>query len=208
MATNQIKKKNPFHPDYKHGQQQKHPEREGNKRRTLAPLSVKIKSQIGLKDGEKISQKFPKQVKDLTRRLIPLMPDTKIAKHVMAKAAAKIMTGETHESVAEELKIPLRKIQQIFATSYPERERMDALLETSLLANAHLSNVMFMEKADTLSARDAAVAAGIFSSRFLEVKQHRENKGKPQVNIGVVLQLSGILQRIDEKEKTVKAIEV
>lgn len=169
------------------------------KRLPGAPLSVKLRRAVSLEKGKTISDAFPVERKKLA---INLKGFPNVKNYKVAQAAAAHLMGDTQEAAAEQFGVSMHLIQALFSAKYPAREKMEELLETVLLGNAHIASAIFAKNApQELAARDAAVAAGIFSSRYMEVKQQRENKDRPTFNVGVIIQLQQTLSNIDAKAK-------
>ncbi len=174
--------------------------RQIDKGRKTRAISGEFSKAMSLKKGETISRKFPSETKALAKKLIKVMPkDKSIPPDRLALAAAKHMMGDSLSAAAKQVGINVRLVHELFTVKFPERKAMDEMLEDVMLTNANLASAIFAQKAHELSARDAAVAAGIFSTRYLEKKAEREGRDRPSVPILAIIQLEKTLKSIEGK---------
>jgi hypothetical protein len=169
-------------------------------------LASKLRVGLGLKGGELISDKLPEQLKKVSKQILPYVPKHSpsapahlLSREKEAEALARVMLGDSHAKVASKLNIAQGHIYALMARIFPDRRFADEILEDVLLSNAHLASGIFAQKADELSAKDAAVSAGIFSQRYIEKKAEREARDNPVTPVHLVLELSSTLKRIQGK---------
>ena len=122
----------------------------------------------------------------------------------MENAIAEHLAGETRKYVNEKYHV---NVQEALKMYFPNSAQREQVLEDVLLDNALIANVKFQTKADDLSARDAALASGIFTQRFSEFKKARKNDHNPEVPIQTVILLQQTLERVKEVHGKVIEIE-
>jgi len=160
-------------------------------------LSTALRTAFKCKQGE-VAKRNPIVVKAIKKKLLMHRPATvhgnltTNTQHV-EQAIAEHLAGETQKFVDEKYNCNVRRALQMYFPDQPTREQ---ILEDILLDNALISAVQFQDKAEDLNARDAAVAAGIFTQKFSEFKRARQSGHQEQIPINLILQLNNTLENV------------
>lgn len=110
-----------------------------------------------------------------------------LAEHIM---------GDSQLAVETKHQVSSGYVRKLLVRHFGSREQLDEILEDVLLENALVASSIFERKKETLTARDAATAAGIFTQRYLEKKRARENPEAPILPVHVVLKMEQTLSQL------------
>ena len=161
--------------------------------------SVSLKKALKVGHGE-VAAKQPEVVLMIKKKLLenrpdkisPIMKGSLIAKE---NAIAEHLAGESQDFVNAKYHVDVQHALRMY---FPNSAQREQVLEDVLLDNALISNVIFQRKASDLSARDAALASGIYTQRFSELKKARKSDHNPEVPVATVILLQQTLERVKQ----------
>lgn len=162
----------------------------------------KLKAATNLPSGKLAHPDAIEQIRGLLFKKTE--PATK-EERVELLALAEHLAGESQLYVEDKFALSRGCIQRIIRKQFVTQESLLEFVEDCMATNALIANQLFMEKAHEMSAIQAAQAAGIFSSRLVELKKARTANYRPEpIAMGVILQLGEALRQsklpiIDEK---------
>lgn len=117
----------------------------------------------------------------------------------VATALAEHLTGVTQRECEEKYKLSNGYLNLMLKKMFPNTEAMEKCLEEVLLSNAIICGAVLREKAPEMSGKDAAIATGIMSQRFLEVKKARQNNFREDTpSIAILLQLQSTMEKVGQ----------
>jgi len=157
-----------------------------------------LKRELQLKPDQSIAEAFPDNFLKLKGEILARLPQSDPRRERYAEGVAKYMMGDAAGKIDKEIGVNYSKIHQIMDVVFPDPKEMVKVLENTLLNNAVLANAIFLSKAHELSPKDAAVAAGIFAQRFLELKKDREGTDQQPIDLKLIVQLQGTLGQIHQ----------
>lgn len=167
----------------------------------------KLNRDLALGPDESIADKFPEPHEKLKEVILKRLPADDPRRSSFASAVARHMMGDPAAKVERQMGINSSMIHRIMDMVFPDKADMLATLETTLGANALIANAQFMATAHRMEGRDAAMAAGIFTQRFLETKRDREGKDITPIDFKLVVNLQATLADLNQI-KQAKAIDV
>lgn len=144
---------------------------------------------------------MPEQVIKVQKKILQKIdlgvdePGTKISVVTKARMLAEHMVGDSQKTVETRHGVSNGYIDKLLTRKFGDRAQLNELLEDVLLENALVAGAVFQEKAPEMSGRDAAVAAGIFTQRLLDVKKSKQPE-QGVLPIALLLRLEGTLDRV------------
>lgn len=169
-------------------------------------MSVKMRRALRCKPGE-VAEKMPHIVKKIKAKLLHHIPERKTKagnkadnqnQMQIVNATAEHLAGESIPWVEEKYKLAHGTVKTALKMFFPSEEQRENALRNLLLDNAITGAMIFKKKAHSLSARDAALTAGIFTQRFSELKKAQANNYQPEIPVTMVIKLEETLARAKE----------
>lgn len=161
-----------------------------------------LKGATGLPNGQIA---HPNAVEKIRALLFKKADPTTREERVELLALAEHLAGEAQLYVEDKYALSRGAIQRIIRKQFITQEALLDFVEDCMATNLLLANQIFFEKANELTPIQAAQAAGIFSSRLVELKKARTANYRPEpISVGVLLQLGEALKiskqpTLDEK---------
>lgn len=157
-------------------------------------MSHKMKKAL----GKNATEKQAKVVSDLKKKLIETMPHSfhPNMTHPIQKlipAMAEHLAGAGLHEVEDKYQLSRNSVSSALKMWFDTRESREEALANILLDNALTSGMIFKEKAHELSARDAALATGIYTERYTGFKKAQLTNFQPDIPINLVMQLDATL---------------
>lgn len=154
---------------------------------------AKLNRDLALGPDESIADKFPEPHEKLKEVILKRLPADDVRRSKHASAIARHLMGDPAAKVERQMGVNSSLIHRLMDMVFPDKADMLATLETTLGANALIANAVFMQKAHELNPRDAALSAGIFAQRALELKRDREGKDITPIDFKLVVNLEATL---------------
>lgn len=165
------------------------------KKKEVVPTVKSVK----VSDGKRLQIRSRVWNSILSKPPSNLKGKTSLAKRV--EAVTDHLAGMTVEDAAWKWGIPLRELMAFKARVTRTDPDMYKFLENMMVKAAIQSVTIFTEKADNMSAPQAAITAGIFSDKAVQLrKAHQKNFQDETASSDDALQrIAGVLERIDKR---------
>lgn len=188
-------------------------EREAEKKKNMSrtgqnSTTWKMKRAIGKQRAGVVALKQADLVTEIKKYLYKNMPDKfhHNMKHDMKDlipALAEHLSGEGLHYVEDKYKLGRNAVSSALKMWFPSREGREEALANLMLDNALHAGMVFSKKADELTPRDAALATGIFSQRYQELRKAQNTNFQPEIPVTLVMSLERTIQRAKQIEAKV-----
>lgn len=151
-----------------------------------------LKKATGLPDGRLAHSEA---VVEIRRTLLRKTPPKNSEERTEVLALAEHLAGESQMYVEDKYALSRGAVARLLRRVFPTQEAQLDFLETCFTANAMLASQIFAEKANDMSAYQAAAAAGIFAKSLINLKQARATnfQERQPVPVNLLVQLKEAL---------------
>lgn len=110
--------------------------------------------------------------------------------------AEYFLTGKSQHSIEKKWGMSRGYIKHALNRTFADREKLESILYDLNIENAVVSHLVFQKKAESMTARDAAIAAGIFTQRFAEIKRLTQTATAPVLDVNLTLKLEETMDKL------------
>lgn len=178
--------------------------KEGKRHDGAGSTSARLRKALGCERGE-VYKHFPAEVKKVKIKLMGLIPknfaqNRKSNILTVVSATAEHLLGETQSDSEKKYKLEKGEVQNALRLFFPSKEERLNALSNLLLDNAITGAMIFKEKKKDLTVMQAAIAAGLFTDKFIQLQKAKQNNfaSDADVNVSLILQLEKTLARTKE----------
>jgi hypothetical protein len=179
--------------------------KDGAKHVGRGQTSARLKKSLGVKDGEIHTTIFDnatvKKVKIKLMGLIPNQFDKNRKSNILSTVAATAehLLGENQSFVEKKYKLGKGEVANALRMFFPSKEDRLNALSNILLDNALIASVKFQEKKKDLTVMQAAIAAGLFTDKFVQLQKAQTSGFKEnEVPVNLILKLEQTLAHAKE----------
>lgn len=163
-------------------------------------VSSKLRKAFKCKHGQ-VHKKQPellRKAKALLLKNIPETFDRQDSLTATINATAEHLAGESQAFVEKKYGLARSAVSDALNLFFPSTELRRAALKNLLLDGALQSAVIFRQKAEAMTAPQAAITAGILSQRYVELEKAEQNNFKEEIPVALVIQLEATIQKVKQ----------
>lgn len=166
--------------------------------RLKVPISKQLKKKIPGKDVTRVSPTLVRRIKGKLVKFVPTRKDSRVNIDERLTAVAKHLAGKSQREVETEMGLGNGYVNSALKRMFPDKAILEDLLEKLMLNNAVTAGQVFHEKAKDLTPKDAAIAGGIYTQRYIDLKKAKNSGFKETPSTSLILTLESTLAKAEK----------
>lgn len=156
-----------------------------------------------MKTDPKLDPGYKKRLAQIRLKIMPLMKDkgnnNGLTDFEEATLLSESLLGlDTNRNIERSYGVCQGYVQRALKRSFPDRDKLEQTLIDLNLENAITSHYIFQKKSAELSAKDAAIAAGIFTQKHGELKRLTQATQAPTLTVDLTLKLEETMSKLKQ----------